>query len=79
MKTNLSFSILTTLIVLLIGSSSLVAQAQMFDGELDGLILSGGAGFSASVAGDNNFDSGFTVSGVITNVKIAIPSPKLID
>ena len=73
MKTNLSFSILTTLIVLLIGSSSLVAEAQMFDGELDGLILSGGAGFSAIVAGDNNFDDGVTVSGVsgvITNVKI---------
>ena len=70
MKTNLRFSILTTSIVLLIGSPSLVAQAQMFDENREGLILGGGAGFSAIVVGDNKSDIGFTGSGLTTNGKI---------
>ena len=66
MKTNGRFSILTTLIVLLIYGTSLVADAQLFDGEREGFLLGTGVGFAAAASGGNGGSAtGFAVSGKI--------------
>ncbi|MCY4569083.1 MAG: hypothetical protein OXD49_12325 [Candidatus Poribacteria bacterium] len=66
MKTNLRF-ILTTLIVLLICGAPLVASAQLFDGEREGLLLGVGVGFAALSSGGDyeGAASGFVASGKI--------------
>ena len=66
MKINLRF-ILTTLIVLLICGTPLVASAQLFDGEREGLLLGVGVGLAALASGGNyeGAASGFVVSGKI--------------
>ena len=65
MKTNRRFSILTTLMVLLICGVPLIARAQLFDGEREGLILGGGVGYAVVASGDNNSVAGFTTFGKI--------------
>lgn len=73
MKMNLRF-ILTTLMVLLICGASLVASAQLFDGEREGLILGGGFGFAGVVShtystyydyADTSVGAGWVASGKI--------------
>ena len=76
MKMNLRF-ILTTLIVLLICGAPLVASAQLFDGEREGLLLGVGVGFTAvgstwavktpgySASGSHTSGPGFLASGKI--------------
>ncbi len=68
MKTNFSFSILTTLIILLFCGSSFIAHAQFIDGEREGLFFGGGIGYSVIAAGDES--SSFTGSGFTTNGKL---------
>ena len=66
METNLRFSILTTLIVLLICGAPLIARAQLFDGEREGLLLGIGVGYAAVASGDNGSSAtGFATSGKI--------------
>lgn len=65
MKTNLHFSILTTLVVLLICGLPRVTHAQLFDGERDGLLLGVGVGYAAVASGGGIEGSatGFAASG----------------
>lgn len=67
MKMNGRFWILTTLIVLLICGAPLVASAQLFDGEREGLLLGVGVGFAALASGGDyeGAASGFVASGKI--------------
>lgn len=62
---NLRISVLTTLIVLLICGVPLIATAQLFDGERDGLLLGVGVGYAAIASGGDYEGSaaGFTASG----------------
>ena len=66
MKMNFCF-ILTTLIVFLICGAPLIASAQLFDGERDGLLLGIGVGFAAVASGGDyeGTGSGFVASGKI--------------
>ena len=65
MKMNRRFWILTTLIVLLICAVPLVARAQLFDGEREGLLLGIGVGYAAIASGGDIEGSatGFATSG----------------
>ena len=69
MKTNRQSWMLITLIVLLICSTPLIARAQLFDGEREGLLIGGGLGFAAVAAGDSSGESfsgsGFSATGKI--------------
>ena len=66
MKINLRF-ILTTLMVFLICGAPLVASAQLFDGEREGLLLGIGVGYAAVASGGDYEGSaaGFVTSGKI--------------
>lgn len=66
MKMHLRF-ILTTLIILLICGPPLVASAQLFDGEREGLLLGVGVGFAAFASGG---DYEGAASGLVTSGKI---------
>ena len=68
MKISFRYSILTTLIIMLFCSSTFIAQAQLFDGEREGLIFGGGIGYSVIAAGDES--SSFTGSGFTTNGRL---------
>lgn len=65
MKTTLVLLIKTTLIVLLICGPPLIADAQLFDGEREGLLLGVGVGFAALASGGEyeGGASGFVASG----------------
>ena len=65
MKTNLRFSTLTILIVLLTFGPSLITHAQLFDGEREGLLLGIGVGYAAIASGGEIEGSaaGFATSG----------------
>ena len=65
MKMNGRFWMLATLIVLLICSTPLVARAQLFDGEREGLLLGIGVGYAAIASGGDIEGSatGFATSG----------------
>lgn len=65
MKTNLRFSTLTTLIVLLTFGPSLITHAQLFDGKREGLLLGIGIGYAAIASGGDieGFAAGFVSSG----------------
>ena len=69
MKTNRHSWMFITLIVLFFCSTPLVARAQLFDGEREGLLIGGGLGFAAVAAGDSSGES-FSGSGFSTNGKI---------
>ena len=47
----------------LIGGVPLIASAELFDGEREGLIVGGGVGFAAVQSNDFDFGSGFTILG----------------
>lgn len=65
MKMNRRFGMLTTLIVLLICSTPVVTDAQLFDGEREGLLLGIGLGYAAIASGGDIEGSatGVAVSG----------------
>lgn len=67
MKMNRHFGMLTTLIVLLICSTPVVTDAQLFDGEREGLLLGIGVGYAAIASGGDYEGSavGFVTSGKI--------------
>ena len=54
MKMNRHSWMLITLIVLLICSTPLVARAQLFDGEREGLLMGIGIGYAAVTSGSVN-------------------------
>ena len=70
MKIYLRFAILTTLIVLLICGTPLIAlgqligPGQLFDEDLEGVLVGFGVGYAAAAAGDNsNRFAGYAVAG----------------
>ena len=67
MEMNRCFWMLTILIVFLICGAPLVASAQLFDGEREGLLLGVGVGFAALASGGDyeGAASGFVASGKI--------------
>ena len=69
-KMNLCFSIFTILIVLLICGTPLIADAQLFDGEREGLIIGGGIGYAAIATGQDSSGESFSASGFTTTGKI---------
>lgn len=68
MKKSFHYSILTALLIMLFCGSTCIVQAQLFDGEREGLILGGGIGYSVIATGDES--SSFTGSGFTTNGRI---------
>lgn len=62
---NRRFSILTTLIVVLICGIPVIAQAQLFDGEREGLLGGVGVGYAAVQSSAVDMVSGFTGLGKI--------------
>ena len=70
MKTHLCFSMLTTLVVLLICGTPLVTQAQLFDGEREGLLIGGGLGYAAITTGADSSGESFSGSGFTTTGRI---------
>ena len=70
MKMNVRFSIFTILIVLLICNTPLVTDAQLFDGEREGLMIGGGIGYAAIATGQDSSGESFSASGVTTAGRI---------
>ena len=70
MKTHLCFSMLTTLVILLICGPPLVTHAQLFDGEREGLLIGGGLGYAAIATGEDSSGESFTGSGFTTTGRI---------
>ena len=66
MKIKLRYRLyLTASMILLICSAPIVVDAQMFDGNREGLFFGGGVGYAGVVSGDYGSATGFTTSGKI--------------
>ena len=69
-KMNRRFSVFTILIVLLICGAPLIADAQFFDGEREGLMIGGGLGYAGIVTGQDSSGESFSASGFTTTGRI---------
>lgn len=70
MITNRHKWMFRTLIVLFIWSPPLIAQAQLFDGEREGLLIGGGLGFAVIAMGDDHSGESFSGTGFTTTGRI---------
>ena len=65
MKTPLSLTVLTVVTVLLICGGQRLADAQVFDGNWEGLAVGGGVGYAVSPVENRGSATGFTTFGKI--------------